>query len=70
MLEDVPMPLQQQEQRPQQGIQRTGQSVHALSSFVNFMFKAVTVVQQIMAELIEAVSEKDKTVVITKLATQ
>jgi hypothetical protein len=27
-------------------------------------------VQQIMAELIEAVSEKDKTVVITKLATQ
>jgi hypothetical protein len=32
------------------------------------MFKAVTVVQQIMAELNEAVSEKGKTVVITKLA--
>jgi hypothetical protein len=57
MLEDVPMPLQQQ-QPPQQGIQKIGQSVHALSSFVNFMFKVVTVVQEIMAEFNEAVSEK------------
>jgi hypothetical protein len=38
-----------------------------LSSFVNDMFKAATIVQQIMAKLSEAVLEKGKTVVITKI---
>jgi hypothetical protein len=32
------------------------------------MFKVANVVQQIMTELSEAVSEKDKVVVITKIA--
>jgi hypothetical protein len=37
-----------------------------LSSFVKDMFESATVVQQIMAELSEAVSEKGKTVLILK----
>jgi CRISPR/Cas system CSM-associated protein Csm5 (group 7 of RAMP superfamily) len=55
----------QQQQWPQQEIQKTGQSVQAPSLSVNDMFKAMTVEQQIMTELSEAVSEEDKIVVIT-----
>jgi hypothetical protein len=55
-----------QQRLPQQKIQRTGLSVQAPSSSNNEMLKVATVVQQIMTELSEAVSEKDKIMVITK----
>jgi hypothetical protein len=58
MLEEVPTPMQQQ--RPQQEIRKTGQSVHVLNSSVSDMLKAATVVKQIMAELNEVVSEKKR----------
>jgi hypothetical protein len=47
----------------------TGLSVQAPNSSSNDMIKVVTVVQQIMTELSEAVSEKDKIMVITKAVT-
>jgi hypothetical protein len=56
-----------QQYLPQQEIQKTGLSVWAPSLTNNDMLKVVTVVQQIMTELSEAVSEKDKIMVITKI---
>jgi hypothetical protein len=53
--------------RPQREIQRTGLSVQAPSSSDNNTLKDATVVQQIMRELSEAVSEEDKIMVITKM---
>jgi hypothetical protein len=50
-----------------QEIQRTGLSVQAPSSTKNDSFKIATVVQQIMTELSEAVSEKDKLMINTKM---
>jgi hypothetical protein len=47
-----------QQQLPQQEIQKTRLSVKAPSSSNNGMLKVVTVVQQIMTELNEAVSER------------
>jgi hypothetical protein len=43
---------------PQQEIQKTGLSVHAPSPTTNDTLKVATVVQQIVTELSEAVSEK------------
>jgi hypothetical protein len=52
----------------QQEIQKTGLSVRATSTFNNEMIKVATVVQQIMTELSEALSEKkNKITVITKI---
>jgi hypothetical protein len=51
---------------PQQEIQRTGLSAQAPSSTDNDMLKAATAVQQTMVKLSEAVSEKNKIMVITK----
>jgi hypothetical protein len=51
----------------QQEIQRTGLSVQAPSSPNNDMLKVAIVVQQIVIELSESVSEKDKIMVITKM---
>jgi hypothetical protein len=48
-----------QQNLPQKKIQRTGLSVQAPSSNKNDMIKVTTVVQKIMTELSEAVSEKD-----------
>jgi hypothetical protein len=62
---DHPIPMQQH--LPQQEIQRTGLSVHAPSLTNSNMLKVTTVLQQIMRELSEAVSEKDKITVITKM---
>jgi hypothetical protein len=56
-----------QQHLPKQEIQRTGLSVQAPSSTNNSTLKVVTVVQQIITELSEAVSEKDKIMVITKM---
>jgi hypothetical protein len=56
-----------QQHLPQQEIQRTGLSVQAPSLTNNDTLKVTTVVQQIMRELSEAVSEKDKIMVITKI---
>jgi hypothetical protein len=58
-----------QQHLPQQGIQRTGLPVQAPSLTNNDMLlvKIITVVEQIMTELSEAVSEKDKIMVITKM---
>jgi hypothetical protein len=50
---------------PQQEIQRTGLSVQAPSSTNNETLKVATTVQQIITELREAVSEKDKIMFIT-----
>jgi hypothetical protein len=47
-----------QQHLSQQEIQRTGLSVQAPSSSNNGTLKVATLVQQIMAELSEAVSEK------------
>jgi hypothetical protein len=51
----------------QQEIQHTGFSVQALSSSNSDTLNIVTVVQQIMTELSEAVSEKDRIMGITKM---
>jgi hypothetical protein len=56
-----------QQHQPQQEIQRTGLSVQAPSSANNGMLNIVTVVQLIITELSEAVSEKDKIMVITEM---
>jgi hypothetical protein len=56
-----------QQHLPQKEIQKTGLSVQTPSSSNNDTLKVATVVQQIMTELSEAVSEKDKIMVITKL---
>jgi hypothetical protein len=51
---------------PQHEIQRTGLSVQAPSSTNNDTLKIATVVQQIITELNEAVSEGDRIMVINK----
>jgi hypothetical protein len=50
----------------QQEIQKTSLSLQVPSSSKNGMLKAATVVHQIMTELSETMSEKDKIMVITK----
>jgi hypothetical protein len=55
-----------QQHLPQQEIQQTGLSVQAPSSSNNDMLKIATIVQQIVTEINEAVSEKYKIMVITK----
>jgi hypothetical protein len=57
------IPLQQH--LPQQIIQRTGLPVQAHSSTNSDTLKIATVVQQIMTELSEALSEKDRIMIIT-----
>jgi hypothetical protein len=52
-----------QQHLPQQEIQKTRLSVQAPSSSNSDMLKVTNVVQQIMTELSEAVSEKDKLMV-------
>jgi hypothetical protein len=52
---------------PQQEIQKTGVSVQAPSLFNNETIKVATVVQQIMTEPSEAVSAKDRIMVVTKM---
>jgi hypothetical protein len=59
------LPVQQH--LPQQEIQRTGLSVQAPTSTNNDTLKAATLVQQIITKLSEAVSEKKKIMVITKM---
>jgi hypothetical protein len=56
-----------QKHLPQQKNSETGVSVGAPSSTNNDTLKIATVVQQILTELSEAVSEKDKIMVITKM---
>jgi hypothetical protein len=56
-----------QQHLPQQEIQRTGLSAEAPIQTNNGTLKAATVVQQNITELSEAVSEKDKLMVITKM---
>jgi hypothetical protein len=56
-----------QQHLPQQEIQKTGLSVQTPGLSDNDMLKVATVVQQIMTELIEAVLEEDKIMVITKI---
>jgi hypothetical protein len=56
-----------QQHLPQYGIQRAGLSVQAPSPTNNNMLKIATVRQQIFTELSEAVTEKDKIMVITKI---
>jgi hypothetical protein len=56
-----------QQHLSQQEIQRRCLSVQAFSSTNNDMLKIATLVQQIMTELGETVSEKDKILVITKM---
>jgi hypothetical protein len=51
---------------PQQEIQETSLSVQAHSLTNNEILKVATVVQQIMRELSEAVSQEEKIMVITK----
>jgi hypothetical protein len=46
-----------QQQRPQKEIQKTSLSAQAPSSSVNDMLKVVTVVQQIITELSEAITK-------------
>jgi hypothetical protein len=55
-----------QQHLPQQEIQRTGLPVQAPSSANNDTLNVATVVQQIITELSEAVTEKDKIMAITK----
>jgi hypothetical protein len=57
----------QQQQWPQQEIQNTGLSVQASSLSNNCKIQFFTVLQQIMTELSEAVSERDKIMVTTKM---
>jgi hypothetical protein len=56
-----------QQYLPQQEIQRRGLSVEAPSSANSDTLKIATVAQQIMTELSEAVSEKAKIMLITKM---
>jgi Na+/phosphate symporter len=56
-----------QQHLPQQEIQRTGLPVQVLSSTANDTLNIPTIVQQIMTELSEAVSEKDKIMSVTKM---
>jgi hypothetical protein len=56
-----------QQHLPQQEIQRTNLSVQAPSSTNNDRLKIATVVQQILTNFIEAVSEKDKIMVLNLL---
>jgi hypothetical protein len=56
-----------QQHQSQQEIQKTGLSVQIPSSSNSDMLKVTTVMQQIMTELSEAVSEKDKIMVVTKM---
>jgi hypothetical protein len=55
-----------QQHLPQQEIQKRGQSVQTPSSSNNGMLKSAVVVQQIITELSEAVTEEDKIMVVTK----
>jgi hypothetical protein len=55
-----------QQHLPQQEIQKTSLTVQASSSSNNDMLKVAIVVQQIITDLSEDVSEKDKIMVITK----
>jgi hypothetical protein len=55
-----------QQHLPQQESQGTGLPVQAPSSTNNDMLNVATLVHQIMTELSEAVSEKDKIIVIKK----
>jgi hypothetical protein len=57
-----------QQHLAQQEIQRTGLSIRAPSSTNSGTLKIASLVQQIMTELIEAVSEKDKILVTTKMS--
>jgi 3-dehydroquinate synthetase len=63
--ENVRHPMQQH--LPQREIQKTGVSVQTPSSPNNDTLKVATVVQQIMTKLSEAVSQRDKVMIITKL---
>jgi hypothetical protein len=56
-----------QQYLPQQEIQKTGLSVQASNSSNNNMLEVTTVAQWIMSELSEAVSKKDKILVISKM---
>jgi hypothetical protein len=56
-----------QQHLPLQKIQKTGLSVQAPSSSNGDMLKIATIVQQIITDLSEAVSEKDKIILITKM---
>jgi hypothetical protein len=56
-----------QQHLPQKEIQRTSLPVQAPSSTKNDMLKTATVVEQIMTELSDAVSQKDKIMIITKM---
>jgi hypothetical protein len=56
-----------QQHLPQQEIQRTGLSVQAPSSSNNDTLKVAIILPQIVTELSEAVSEKDKIMVNTKM---
>jgi hypothetical protein len=56
-----------QQHLQQQEIQRTVLSVQAPSSFNNDTLKVATVAQQIITELSEAMSEKEKIIIITKM---
>jgi hypothetical protein len=56
-----------QQHLPQQAILKTGLPVEAPSSSNNNMLKVATVVQQIITELSEAMSERDKIMVIAKM---
>jgi hypothetical protein len=54
-----------QQHLPQQQIQKTGLSVQAPTSSDNDTLKVATVVRQIMKDLSDAVSEKDKVMIVT-----
>jgi hypothetical protein len=56
-----------QQHLPRREIRKTGLSVQAPSSINNDTLKVVSVVQQIITELIEAASEKDNIMVIKKV---
>jgi hypothetical protein len=56
-----------QKHLPQQEIQKTSLSVKAPSSSDSDTIKVAAVVEQIITELIQAVSEKDKIMVITEM---
>jgi hypothetical protein len=61
----VQHPIQQH--LPQQEIQKMGLSVQSPSSSDNDKLKIATVVQQIVKELSEAVSEEDKAMIVTMM---
>jgi hypothetical protein len=56
-----------QQYLPQQEVQKMGLSVQAPGSSNNATLKVAIVVRQIMTELSEAVSQKDKIMFITKM---